>query len=180
MEELIPEIKKELLKLARTAIEEYILRGKKIETPDREELNIMRGAFVTIKIDEELRGCIGYIIPIRPLGTTIIDCAIASATEDPRFSPLKPKELSKITLEISVLSPLKRVKKIEEIQVGTHGIVISKGFNRGLLLPQVATEYSWDRQAFLEQTCYKAGLPRNAWQDRDTIIEIFSADVFLE
>jgi len=180
MSDFNQERRKELLKLARTAIEEYILRGNKIKPPGNEELNVMRGVFVTLKINGELRGCIGYIIPIRPLGTTIIDCAIAAATEDPRFSALKPKELNKIKIEISALSPLKRVKNNEEILVGTHGIIISKGLIRGLLLPQVATEYKWDRQTFLEQTCYKAGLPKDAWKEKDTIIEIFSAEVFSE
>lgn len=180
MSELKNETKKELLKIARKAIEEEILRGIKITPPDIEELKVKKGAFVTIRVNSELRGCIGYVVPIRSLGETVIDCAIAAATEDHRFPPITPKEIPKMKLEISVLSPLKKIKDIQEIEVGKHGIMITHGLSRGLLLPQVAVEYNWDRITFLEHTCWKAGLDKNAWKDKDTIIEIFSAEVFSE
>lgn len=180
MGELSKEIKKELLKIARNAIEEHILRGIKITPPPLEELKAKKGAFVTIKVNEALRGCIGYVVPIRPLGETIIDCAIAAATEDHRFPSISPREIPKMKLEISILSPLRKIKNIEEIEVGKHGIMITHGLSRGLLLPQVAIEHNWDRITFLEHTCWKAGLDKNAWQDKDTIIEIFSAEVFSE
>ncbi len=180
MMELNVELKKELLILARKAIEEYILRGKKIEAPPKKEFKDMQGAFVTLTLNNQLRGCIGYVIPIQPLSNTIIDCAIAAAVDDPRFPPLKPKEIPKIKIEISILSPLKKIKNIDEIEIGKHGIMITSGFNRGLLLPQVATEHSWDKKTFLEQTCLKAGLDKNAWKNPDSIIEIFSADIFSE
>ena len=106
--------------------------------------------------------------------------AIAAAFNDPRFPPLNPDELRDVTLEISVLSPLKIINDIREIEVGIHGLYITKGFHSGLLLPQVATEYKWDRLTFLEETCHKAGLHPNAWKDKDTKIYIFSADVFKE
>ena len=104
--------------------------------------------------------------------------AKAAALEDPRFPQVKPSELPDIDFEISVLTPIRKVNNIEEIVVGRDGIIITKGRNRGLLLPQVATEYGWDRITFLEHTCNKAGLPKDSWKDRDTIIEMFSAEVF--
>jgi AmmeMemoRadiSam system protein A len=139
-----------------------------------------KGAFVTLKKNENLRGCIGYIEAIKPLYKTVAEMAIAAAFNDPRFPPLNPDELRDVTLEISVLSPLKIINDIREIEVGIHGLYITKGFHSGLLLPQVATEYKWDRLTFLEETCHKAGLHPNAWKDKDTKIYIFSADVFKE
>jgi len=104
--------------------------------------------------------------------------AIQAAFHDPRFNALTKEEYDDIEIEISVLSPLKKIDSIDEIQVGTHGIYIEKGFYSGLLLPQVATEYGWDRKTFLEHTCYKAGLPKDAYKEKDTNIYIFSADIF--
>ena len=106
--------------------------------------------------------------------------ALAAAFDDPRFPPLKPDELKNITVEISVLSPLKEVKNIDEIEVGIHGLYITKGFHSGLLLPQVATEYDWDSLTFIQETCYKAGLQRDAWKDKDAKIYKFSAEIFGE
>lgn len=139
-----------------------------------------RGAFVTLHINGRLRGCIGYIAGIKPIPETIIDMAIASAFKDPRFPPLKREEFEKIDIEISVLTPIERVNNIDEIQVGRDGLIISNGYRQGLLLPQVATEYGWNREQFLEHTCYKAGLPGDAWKWKDTKIEKFSAQVFGE
>ena len=137
-----------------------------------------RGAFVTLHKFGQLRGCIGNIIGIEPLHETVKNMARAAAFEDPRFPSLKYEELKDIDIEISVLSPLKKVKDINEIEVGKHGIYLRKGFYSGLLLPQVATEYNWDRLTFLDQTCIKAGMQPGCWKDRDTEIYIFSADVF--
>lgn len=106
--------------------------------------------------------------------------AISSATRDPRFYPLGKEDLDNFSLEISVLSPLKKIDDIEEIEVGRHGIYLEKGFYRGVLLPQVATEHGWDRTTFLKQTCIKAGLPTHAWQSEDAEIYIFSAQIFSE
>lgn len=145
---------------------------------ESETLQEKRGAFVTLKKDGRLRGCIGYIEAKKPLYRTVEEMAIASAFNDPRFAPLKRDELKHLTLEISVLSPLKIIKDIEEIKVGVHGLYIVKDYRSGLLLPQVAIEHKWDRLTFLEETCYKAGLSPNAWKDQDTKIYIFSADVF--
>jgi AmmeMemoRadiSam system protein A len=136
------------------------------------------GAFVTLTKKGDLRGCIGNIFGTKPLIVTVAEMTRAAAIEDPRFRPVRPEELPDIDFEISVLTPTRRVKDIREIVVGRDGIIITQGYNRGLLLPQVATEYGWDLETFLEQTCQKARLPKDAWKDRNTIIEAFSAEVF--
>jgi len=125
-----------------------------------------------------LRGCIGYIKAYKPLWETVQEMAIAAAFHDPRFPSLKPDEVKQLTFEISVLSPFKRIKDINEIEVGKHGLYMVRGYRSGLLLPQVATEYKWDRETFLQETCYKAGLPLDSWKDKETEIYIFSADYF--
>jgi AmmeMemoRadiSam system protein A len=145
---------------------------------ESETLKEKRGAFVTLKKDGHLRGCIGHIEAKRPLYKTIEDMAIASAFSDPRFPPLEHDELERLVLEISVLTPLMIIKDIGEIEVGVHGIYIVKGYRSGLLLPQVAAEYKWDRLTFLKETCYKARISPEAWKDKDTKIYIFSANVF--
>jgi AmmeMemoRadiSam system protein A len=128
----------------------------------------------------ELRGCIGYAEPHAPLGHTIVRCAIHAATEDPRFLPLKLSELDLIRIEISLLTPLQKISDPAEIEVGKHGIVISSGMRRGLLLPQVAIEWEWDRETFLKYSCQKAGLHDDAWKSSLTSIYVFSAEVFGE
>jgi AmmeMemoRadiSam system protein B/AmmeMemoRadiSam system protein A len=172
--------KVELLDLARRTIEAKIL-GKPL--PDSEtdspRLKEKMGAFVTITKHGQLRGCIGHIRGTEPLNTTISKMAIAAATEDPRFPPLSPGELDDISLEISVLTPFRKIASPDEIQVGRDGIYIEKGFNHGLLLPQVATEYGWTRDEFLDHTCLKAGLPKGDWREGADIY-IFSAQVFNE
>ena len=173
------EEKKALHQIAKTVIENKA-KGKavpdfKVESPTLKE---NRGAFVTIHKRGQLRGCIGYIEGQGPLHKTIERMAEAAAFKDPRFTPVKENELPELELEISVLTPLKRITDVNEIQVGKHGIYIVKGMWAGLLLPQVATEYGWDRQTFLEHTCQKANLPSNAWKEKDTEIYIFSADIF--
>jgi len=171
--------KKSLHQIAKTVIENKV-RGKavpefKVESPILKE---NRGAFVTIQKKGQLRGCIGYIEGQGPLYKTIEEMAEAAAFRDPRFVPVTEKELLDLEIEISVLTPLKKITDVNEIQVGKHGIYIKQGWLSGLLLPQVATEYGWDRQTFLGHTCEKAGLPSNAWKDRNTDIYIFSADIF--
>ncbi len=137
-----------------------------------------RAAFVTLYKKGELRGCIGYVTARKPLADAVAEMAEAAALHDPRFKPVRPDELGDIKIEISVLTPIKKVNSPEEIEVGRHGLVISKDGTMGLLLPQVATEQGWDRNTFLEHTCLKAGLPRNAWKEKGTEIYIFSAEVF--
>ena len=147
-------------------------------TIDSETLKEKRGAFVTLKKRGHLRGCIGYIKAVKPLWETVQEMAVAAAFHDHRFPSLKPDEIRDLTFEVSVLSPLRRIKDINEIEVGKHGLYIVRGYNSGLLLPQVAVEYEWDRESFLKETCYKAGLPPQAWKDKETQIYIFSADYF--
>lgn len=173
------EEKKTLHHIAKTVIENKA-RGKAVPEFKIEShiLKENRGAFVTIQKKRQLRGCIGYIEGHGPLHKTIEEMAEAAAFRDPRFSPVKEKELPELDIEISVLTPLKRIKDVNEIQVGKHGIYIVRGMWAGLLLPQVATEYGWDRLTFLEHTCQKAGLPPNAWKEKDIEIYIFSADIF--
>lgn len=137
------------------------------------------GCFVTIKQKGQLRGCIGSFISDQPLWQTVQEMAISAATRDPRFYPMRPADLADFRLEISVLSPLKQIQSVDEIRVGTHGLYLVKGLAHGVLLPQVATEYGWDRETFLRHTCLKAGLVEDAWQ-KDCEIYIFSAEVFGE
>jgi len=172
--------RKELLKIARETVVEYVTNRKvpTVVTPSP-GLNLHSGCFVTIKQKGELRGCIGNFISEQPLYLLVQEMAVSAATRDPRFYPMKSEDLADFTLDISVLSPLERAASVEEIQVGTHGIYIVKGSYRGVLLPQVATEYGWNRDQFLQHTCIKAGLPQDAWQG-ECDIYIFSAQVFGE
>lgn len=170
-----------LLAIARQAIIHGVKTGQEYVEPREEKvLNQRNGCFVTIKQNGQLRGCIGNFQSELPLFKEVAQMAQASAAKDPRFYPLKDNDLDNFTLEISVLSPLQKIETIEEIEVGRHGIYIEKSFYRGVLLPQVALEHSWDRLTFLKQTCIKAGLPTDAWQAEDADIYIFSAQVFGE
>jgi AmmeMemoRadiSam system protein A len=178
---LNPEERKKLLEIAKASIIEAVTK-KPQAYPEVKEPHLIQncGAFVTIKEKGELRGCIGYIQAVKPLYETIKEMAQSAAINDHRFNPLAEAELDNIELEISVLTPMRLIKDVNEIIVGKHGIYIRKGFNSGLLLPQVASEYSWDRGTFLEQACMKAGLPADAWKDSTAQIYIFSAEVFGE
>ena len=168
-----------LLDIAKKAITARINNKDMPElSVDSEILKEKRGAFVTLKKRGHLRGCIGYIKAIKPLGETVQEMAVAAAFHDSRFPSLKPDEFRDLTFEISVLSPLKLIKDIDEIEVGKHGLYIVRGYKSGLLLPQVAVEYEWDRESFLKETCHKAGLPMRAWMDEETEIYIFSAEYF--
>lgn len=167
-----------LKNIARNAIEDVLL-GKKSEIePASERLKEKGGAFVTIKKKGDLRGCIGYIRAVLPIFETVKEAAMQAAFHDPRFDPVNRKEWKDIDMEISVLTPMEKIEDTAKIEVGIHGLYIEKGYNSGLLLPRVAVEYNWDRTTFLEHTCYKAGLPKNAWKSKDTNIYVFSADIF--
>ena len=170
-----------LLKIARKTIEEYVRNGNVPKVDVKESMLLdKRGAFVTLTKKSSLRGCIGYIQPVAPLYKAISDMAIAASTKDPRFPPVSQEELKDIHIEISVLSPLKLITDTNEIEVGKHGLYMTRGNNAGLLLPQVATEHRWTREEFLRQTCTKAGLPIQAWKDNGTKIYTFSAQIFSE
>ena len=136
------------------------------------------GAFVTLKSDGCLRGCIGRISSAKSLLQTVKEVAVSSAFEDPRFPPVTKAEWPRIRIEVSVLSPFTRVEDPRCVCVGTHGVMIRRGFSSGLLLPQVATEQGWDRETFLSHACRKAGLPPDAWKNPGTQIEVFTATVF--
>ena len=175
------EEKKYLLTIAREAIATAFEGQQYVPPPPpTEKLKEHYGVFVTLTIDEKLRGCIGLVEGIKPLFEGVVDMAISAAFEDPRFPPLQPDELPQVVIEISVLSPLKRVQSADDIQVGKHGVLVQSHGQRGLLLPQVAVEYGWDAEVFLSQTCVKANLPGDCWQYPDTQIYIFSAEVFDE
>ncbi len=168
-----------LLQLARTTLEaraaDSPLPGCEALTKTLQE---KRGAFVTLHRHGQLRGCIGYISAVKPLHQTIQEMAVAAGFQDPRFPPLSRQELTDLDLEISVLTPLREITDIAEIQIGTHGLMIVQGGHSGLLLPQVAAEQGWNREEFLDHTCMKAGLQPAAWHDENTKILIFSADIF--
>jgi AmmeMemoRadiSam system protein B/AmmeMemoRadiSam system protein A len=176
------EQRKKLLEIARNSIETYLATGKRLAVKENDQvLNREMGAFVTLNEYSELRGCIGSMIGTQPLYLTIRDMAIEAATGDPRFTKVKLDELKSIEIEISVLSPMERVKDVNDIKMGVHGVMVKKGFKSGVFLPQVATETGWSREEFLSNLCaHKAGLPADAWKDKNTELLIFSAEVFSE
>ena len=179
-EEINADDRRFLLELARATITASLCdRLVEPPAPDSGVLLETRGAFVTLKIDGVLRGCIGHVIGVAPLWRAVRDNAVAAAFDDPRFPPLTADELERSHIEISVLTPLCR-SSAEEVVVGRHGILIERGAARGLLLPQVATEYGWDRETFLDHTCRKAGLEPGSWRRPETTISTFSAEVFGE
>lgn len=169
-----------LLKTARERIKADLKLGRAKYPEPTAKLKEICGAFVTLHSSGMLRGCIGNIVGRKPLIGTVLNMAHAAAFEDPRFPKLTAEELSSIDIEISVLSPLRRITDINEIKLGVHGIYLTLGYKAGVLLPQVATEQSWNRDQFINHTCMKAGLPENAWQDPSAVIEIFSAVIFSE
>jgi uncharacterized protein len=174
--EYSPEERAMLLQLAHRAIASAF-DGKRLDlTPPTKHLAEKRGAFTTLHVDGKLRGCIGYVEPTHPLIRTIAETARAAAFDDPRFSPVTADEVSGLEIEISVLSPLRPIDP-QDVVVGKHGLVIAKGNRRGLLLPQVPAEWGWDRETFLAQTCKKASLPLDAWQ-QGAEIQAFTAEVF--
>ena len=178
--ELDEKQKERLLKIARSSIEGYLKKGKIVKFEESDPLLIKKqGAFVTLTKEGKLRGCIGSMVGVMPLYETIAKMAIEAAVRDPRFPSLQMDELSKIHIEISVLSELKLIDDVNEIKVGRDGILIRKGFSSGVLLPQVAAEYGWDRTTFLEQTSRKAGLPPDAYKEGAQIY-IFTAQIFGE
>ena len=177
---LTPEEERMALKLARQALEHYFKTGGHLRSPLKSgTLKEKRGAFVTLTVDGDLRGCIGYPLPVKPLDETIVEMAVAAASQDTRFESLQANELKRLKIEISVLGLPEPVSDPSEVQVGCQGIIVSKGFSKGLLLPQVPVEHGWDRETFLSHGCLKAGLPREEWK-RGAQIEVFTAQVFSE
>jgi MEMO1 family protein len=182
-EELTREDRAYLLQKARDNISSWLNKGRgiTIATGDApKNTQASRGVFVTLKKSGFLRGCIGYVTGMKPLVLAVLDNSYNAAFKDPRFEPLAAGELKEIVIEISVLTVPQEVRSVDEIQVGRDGLIVERGSNRGLLLPQVATEQGWDRNTFLDQTCYKAGLRPGAWKDADTRMLRFRAEVFGE
>ncbi len=171
--------KNALLKIARDAIEARAKNEARLPNLSiaSEALETDSGAFVSLHKNGRLRGCIGVFASREPLWKTVQENAVAAAFSDPRFSPVTAGELPDIDIEISVLSPLKETADMNEIEVGRHGIFVMKGRKRGVLLPQVATEYGFDRETFLCETCLKADLPEDAWQNGASVYT-FEAEVF--
>lgn len=168
-----------LLRFARRCLEARVRRHAPPPAEQGGILDTLRGAFVTINCGDNLRGCLGRLETDRPLCEVVAHLAAVVSDSDPRFPPVAPEEIEMISIEISVLTPEREVSDVIEIEVGRHGLIIEHGYRRGLLLPQVATEYGWDREAFLEHTCLKAGLPRDAWRNGARIY-VFEAQVFGE
>lgn len=173
------------VKLARSAIDKYVREGETFY-PEKlpKKFGEKRGVFVTLK-KNGLRGCIGYPYPTMPLGEAIIHSAISSAKRDPRFMPVGVEELDKITIEVTVLTPPRPIRAKptmlpQKIEIGKHGLIITKGGNQGLLLPQVAIEHQFDEEEFLSQTCMKAGLYPDSWLEEDTQIHVFEGQIFAE
>ena len=173
--------------LARSAIEKYLKERIRINPPGDlpPSFEEKRGVFVTIKKHGELRGCIGYPYPTFKLKDALIDAAIAAAVNDPRFPPMRPEELQAVRIEVTVLTTPERIdaapsERPRFIEVGRHGLIVKKGVFQGLLLPQVAVEYGWNAEEFLCQTCWKAGLPYDAWLDEDTEVFVFEGQIFSE
>jgi AmmeMemoRadiSam system protein A len=167
-----------LLQVAHASVE-GVLDSRELDlTSPTPHLDEQRGAFTTLYVGGQLHGCVGYVFPAASLYRTIAETARAAAFEDTRFPPITRADLDHMTVDISVLSPLQPIKP-EGVEIGIHGLLVSMGFRRGLLLPQVPVEHGWDRITFLEQTCRKAGLPPDAWE-KGAALEAFTAEVFGE
>ncbi len=171
-----------LLQTAHRAIETALADREFLTLPDPKSvpaaLNQPRGAFCTLHLEGQLRGCVGYVAAIKPLIQTVAETAVSAAFYDPRFPPVTAKEAPHLQIEISVLSLPEPIRP-DQVEVGRHGLIVSQGSRRGLLLPQVAPEQGWDAETFLSQTCVKAGLPPDAWR-RGAHLEAFTAEVFGE
>lgn len=181
---LTPGEQRELLSYARLALERTVRDGEPMDEPPPDaapsaRLLAPQGAFVSLHRGAALRGCVGFIEPMKPLVSTVMENAVSAARSDFRFPPVEPAELPQIEVEISVMSSLQPIAP-DQVLVGVHGLLVLRGDRRGLLLPQVATEQHWDRETFLRQVCVKAGLPEAAWQLPDTLLYAFTAQVFAQ
>lgn len=179
MSPLPEESRRKLVALARAAVTEAVLHRRPLASPDATEKWPAGGVFVTLRREGRLRGCVGRLGAADPLTVSVAVCGYAAALEDHRFPPVAPEELPAIEIEVSLLSP--SVPAVpEEVEVGRHGVRVRRGGRQGVLLPQVAVEQGWDRERFLSEACTKAGLPRDAWREPETRIEVFTAEVISE
>jgi AmmeMemoRadiSam system protein A len=175
---LTEEQKRELLALARKTVVDHV-SGRKTPEPDQKDprLSANGATFVTINRNHMLRGCIGNIQPVMPLSRSVISNAVAASSRDPRFPPMRPEELKDMEVEVTILSPLERTDDAQQIRVGTHGVYLEKAGRSAVFLPQVPVEQGWDLKTYLEQLCIKAGLPGDAWKDKDARLSVFTADI---
>jgi AmmeMemoRadiSam system protein A len=176
---LSAEEQQRLLRFARRCLDAHVRREPLPPAEHGGMLDLRTGAFVSLHERGDLRGCLGHIEPDRPLGEIVGHLAAVVSDSDPRFQPVTVDELDDVDVEISVLTLEREIVDVNEIEVGRHGLIIEMGSRRGLLLPQVATEFGWNRETFLEYTCLKAGLPRDTWRHGARIL-IFEAQVFGE
>lgn len=176
-----------LVHTARKVVTEFVKNGRRLELDEesKKKLDFESGIFVTLNLADELRGCIGFTLP-RKISQALPDAAIAAATQDPRFLPVRESELDKITFEVTILTPPQKLKVDEpaqipsKIKIGKDGLLIKRGYHSGLLLPQVPKEYRWNEREFLDHTCQKAGLPPGCWMEKDTQIFTFEGIIFKE
>ena len=174
------EERRALLALARAAIVSVLTDSPLHRNrPEPACFSLRHGVFVTLEVHGKLHGCIGVIEPRDPLRESVVHCAQSAALHDPRFPPLRTAELPALQIEISVLSPLSPIDP-SDVEIGKHGLVVATEDRRGLLLPQVSTEHHLSREEFLEETCRKAGLPRDAWRNPETEIFSFTCEIFQE
>jgi AmmeMemoRadiSam system protein A len=171
--------RKMLLQLARDAITALVTGAAAPEAELAGAASRLAGVFVSLHKHGDLRGCIGHVEPDQPLARAVARYAVAAASADPRFPAITAAELADLDIELSILGPLEPVSSADDIEIGRHGLLVEMGWRRGLLLPQVATEWKWDRDAFIAQTCHKAGLPLDAWQ-KGAKVWRFEAEVFGE
>jgi len=174
---------KELLNIAKQAVKAYLNNEDiRIKEEIKKRFNEKTGVFVTIKENNELRGCIGFIEPVYPLWEAVVKAALGAAFADPRFMPITQQEFKDLSFEISILTkPIPLPKPYEKnIEIGKHGLIVEKDGFKGLLLPQVAPEFNWNQKQFLEHTCLKAGLSKDAYKDKDVKVYRFECEIFNE
>ncbi len=177
---LSPTDRAALLGLARGTLLAHLGLAPAPPVPATGALAEARGAFVTLHVAGDLRGCIGSFRPIGSLAETVARMAVAAATEDPRFRPIRPEDVAELRISVSALEAPVRLADPRAFEAGRHGLVVTRGWNRGALLPKVAVEQGWDTEKFLRHTCLKAGLPPTAWQEPDCQVDAFEADEFGE
>ena len=180
MTTLSPAERAALLGVARGAVLAHLGVAPGPALPEAGALGEERGAFVSLYVGGELRGCIGTFRPAGTLAATVARMAVAAASEDPRFPRLRAEDVAGLQVAVSALAPPARLADPRKVEVGKHGLVVKKGWHRGALLPKVAVEHGWDAEAFLRYTCLKAGLPPTAWRDADCEVEAFEAEEFGE
>jgi len=170
----------EILRIARATLREHLTTGYLPPgAPHRPSLLQPAGAFVTLRVDGQLRGCMGRVDADKPLYLAVEELTVAAATRDPRFDPLRLEEIKQTRISVSILSTVEPAA-LDDIEIGKHGVVITRGPRRGLLLPQVAVEHGFTREQFLDETCGKAGLPPGAWREAGTLLQRFTADIISE